>query len=126
MAEYTVVTTTRTTPPDLVGLLASLRSAIAPEVGMVFLDPQTVNLKKTTAWSAAEKATAQGLIDTAPALTPQLAAQNAIDNMDRFDKAKILVELDQFNLIRSKLVPPLPPITEAQMVAAIRTKAGTI
>lgn len=32
---------------------------------MVFLDPHTVQLKKTAPWTAAERSTAQGLIDAA-------------------------------------------------------------
>jgi len=57
---------------------------------------------------------------------PRLAAQAVIDAMPLFEKAIVLTILDQFNLVRSKLVPALPPITVPQMLAAVRQKAGEL
>lgn len=93
---------------------------------MVFLDSQTVKLKKGAPWTAAEKATAQGAIDTAPAITLQLAAQRAVDSFPIEYRALVLALVDQINVLRSKLVPPLPDITPAQAITAIRAKAGSL
>lgn len=123
---YITVTSTRTTPPDPVALLATLRGADAT-VG-ISADPigQTFKLKKSTTWTPPQIAGAQNAIDSAPALTPQRQAQNEIDAWPITQKAFALALIDQLNVIRSKLSPPLPDITSAQALAAIRAKAGTL
>ena len=53
------------------------------------------------------------------------AAKALIDSAeptDRRFRALLLVMLDEINLIRSKLVPALPPRTPVQLKAAIRAK----
>lgn len=126
MASYQPFTSTRTTTPDSVGLLAALRTAVAPELGVAMLDLQHFTLKKTAPWVAAEISAAQNLLDTFAALTPQLAAQRAIDAMSIDDKARDLALIDQFNVIRAALPTPLGAITPAQALAAARAKAGTL
>jgi hypothetical protein len=123
MANYMDITTTRTTPLDPAGLLTQLRT-IAPEVGFVQVDAQTFRLKKTAPWTPAEQATAQGLIDSAAVLTPQLAAQRAVDGFPIEYRALVLALIDQLNVIRAALPTPLAAITPQQALAAIRAKAG--
>jgi hypothetical protein len=41
-------------------------------------------------------------------------------------RALVLTLIDQLNVIRAALPTPLPAITPAQALAAIRTKAGTL
>lgn len=124
MAEYTIITTSRTTAPDMVGLVASLRSAIAPELGCAFLEAQTVRLKKNAVWTEAEKTTAQSLIDSAPAATPQSDAQRTIDDLPLWAKALALTILDEINLLRQQHA--LPPRTAAQLVTAMKNKAAAL
>lgn len=126
MPTYQDFTTTRTTVPDPVALLGLLRANVDPVAGFGQPTPTTYRVKKPTVWTAPQIAAAQTAIDTAPASTDQRSAQSAIDQMTVFDKAIILTILDQFNLIRSKLPTPLAAITVAQMISAIRTKAGEL
>lgn len=91
---------------------------------MVFLDPQTVQLKKTAAWTAAEKTTAKGLIDGAQALTAQLEAQHTLDDLPIWAKALALTVLDEINLLRAQHA--LVARTPAQLITAMRNKAGTL
>lgn len=126
MAAYQAFTSSRLTVPDLAALLVSLRSAVSSEVGIQYRDPQHYTLKKDSAWQAAEITAAQAAIDTAPAMTPQRAAQNEIDAWPLAIKALALALIDQLNVIRAALPTPLPAITPAQAVAAVRAKAGTL
>lgn len=127
MADYHSFTSTRTTRPNFPALLAAVRAAVDASVGL-FLEPgfNALRAKKNTLWTPAQIAAAQNAIDTAPADTPQLTAQQAVDAMSIFEKAIILTILDQVNLIRSKLSPPLGAITVQQMIDAVRAKAGTL
>lgn len=126
MAAYQSFTTARTTPINAPGLLTTLRATVAPETGITTIDLPRVVLKKAAAWTPAEIAAAQNAIDTGPALTPQSVAQNEIDNWPLSQKAFALALIDQLNVIRSKLSPPLGAITPQQALDAIRTKAGTL
>src|ERR1051325_9363553 len=54
-----------------------------------------------------------------------------IDSKDRYNSGKLeraiaLTMLDQINLVRSKLVPALPPITVAQLKTAIENKLDSL
>lgn len=124
MAGYQTLTAVRTTEPDPIALLATLR-AIETSIGYTKID-QIYMLKKATAWSGSDITAAQAAIDTAPALTPQRQAQNEIDGWSIAQRALVLALIDQLNVIRSKLSPPLADITTAQALAAIRAKAGTL
>lgn len=52
--------------------------------------------------------------------------QNWLDSVIVLEKAKFLVTLDQINLIRSLLPVPLPAITPAQALNAVRVKANVL
>lgn len=118
-------TSPRQTIPDRPSLLAALQG-LDPTAWVQFSPDGAYVFEKATAWTAPQIAAAQNALDTAPAATPQLTAQAEIDRMSIFEKAIVLTILDQFNVVRSKLAPPLPDITVAQMIAAIRAKAGTL
>lgn len=126
MAAYQPMTSPRTTAPDVAAMLASLRASVASDVGVQVVDPQHYVLKKSTAWQAGDISSAQTIVDTTPALTPQREAQNQIDAWPLALKALVLALIDQLNVIRAALPVPLPPITPGQALAAIRTKAGTL
>lgn len=126
MAAYQPFTSSRTTSPDLVGLVAALRAAIAPEVGVIQTDITHFTLKKTAPWVAGEIAAAQTILDTFAAVTPELVGQHAIDSMDIQTKAFALYLLDRINIIHAALPTPLPPLTPAQALAGMRAKAGTL
>lgn len=123
---YQAFTTQRSTEPDAASLLAQLR-ALDPTAGVQH-EPGTQDyvLKKATAWTDPQRSAALNVLETAPALTPQLLAQAQIDAMPLATKAVVLALIDQLNVIRAALPSPLGPITPAQAVAAIRAKAGTL
>lgn len=125
MAAYQTFTSVRATEPDPTALLTQLR-ALDATVGVQHSVGPTYVIKKATDWTAPQIAAAQNALDTAPASTPQLTAQAWVDAMPLNEKALILTLLDQVNLIRSKLSPPLPAITPAQVLQAVRDKAGTL
>lgn len=126
MADYVVITSARPTPPDFVGLLGALRTTVAPDVGVLMVDAQHYRLKKGAAWTPAEITAAQTAIDGAAALTPQLAAQRAVDSFPIEYRALILALIDEINIIRAALPAPLPARTPAQALTAIRNKAATL
>jgi hypothetical protein len=126
MADYHTFTVTRTTEPDPASLLAQLRAS-DPTVGVQHLPgTQTFTLKKATTWTANQITAAQTVLETAPATSPQLTAQAIIDSWDIPTRALVLTLIDQINLIRSKLSPPLGAVTPQQALQAIRDKAGTL
>jgi hypothetical protein len=126
MPSYQSFTSPRATEPDPAALLAQLR-ALDPTAGVQHAagSPDYI-VKKATAWTAPQIAAAQNAIDTAPAVTPQRQAQNEIDQWPISVRALVLALIDQLNTIRAALPTPLPAITPAQALAAIRTKAGTL
>lgn len=131
---YQAFSTARTTEPDPASLLASLRALDATAGVQHTSGPQYV-IKKATAWTAPQIAAAQTVIDTAPAATPQLAFQAAVDAFTPLDLAVMRVLLDEVNVLRTELntlraavspplTPALPMRTEAQVRNAVRVKAG--
>src|SRR4051812_4236063 len=102
MVDYHDFTSTRQVPPDAVGLLSTLRSTVAADVGCAVFDAQHYRLKKGTTWTPAEIAAAQTVIDGAAALTPQLDAQHAIDDLPLWAKALALTVMDELNLLRAQ------------------------
>lgn len=123
---YQVFTSARQTAPDLPQALADLRATIDSTIGGEWWFPGPARLKKNTAWTAPQITQAQTILDTAPAITPQRQAQNEIDGWPIAQRALVLALIDQLNVIRSKLSPPLTDITAAQALAAVRAKAGTL
>ena len=127
MSAYNTFSTARGTEPDPATLLAQLRAALDPTVGVQHPVPGPAYvLKKATAWTGPQITAAQNVLDTSPAATPQLAAQTYIDNMPMELKAILLTIIDQLNVVRANLPTPLGAITPTQAVAAARTKAGTL
>jgi hypothetical protein len=123
---YQTFTSTRATEPDAGSLLSQLR-ALDASAGVSHTPATSVYvIKKATPWSQGQINAAQNVIDTAPAASPQLTAQNEIDRWPISVKALVLALIDQLNVIRAALPTPLPAITPAQALAAIRTKAGTL
>lgn len=113
----------------------ALRSAGVPIDGVAIGDPAnraTWTVAFTAAATPAQKATAAALllsvaIDApAQATQDQLDAQAFIDTLPIWAKALALAIIDQLNVIRAALPSPLPPITPAQAIAAVRAKAGTL
>lgn len=86
----------------------------------------------TAAATPAQKAAAAALLLTiaidapAQALADEQDAQAFVDTLPIWAKALGLAIIDQLNIIRAALASPLPPITPAQAIAAIRAKAGVL
>lgn len=123
---YQSFTTSRSTEPDPATLLAQLRALDATAGVQHNAGAAEYILKKATAWTAPQITAAQNVLNTAPAATPQLAAQAQVDVISIFDKALVLALLDEINVVRAALSPPLTARTPAQAIAAIRAKAGTL
>lgn len=56
----------------------------------------------------------------------RLDAQGQIEAMPLALKAVVLAVVDQMNLVRAALPIPLPALTPAQVITAIKTKASTL
>lgn len=65
-------------------------------------------------------------ITAADTVKAQRDAQFQVDAMSLYDKARDLALIDQLNVIRAALPTPLPAITPAQALAAVRQKAGIL
>jgi hypothetical protein len=85
-----------------------------------------LQVKKSTAWSAADISSVQGILETAPASSARLTAQTEIDHWPIALQALVLTLIDQLNVLRARVSPPLAAITPAQALAAIRDKAATL
>jgi len=134
MSAYQTFTSARSTEPDPASLLAALR-ALDPTAGVQHATGPAYVIKKATAWTGPQITAAQNAIDSAPAATPQLAAQAAIDAYSSADLSMLRVMLDEINVLRTELntlraavSPPLTPAlamrTETQVRNALRSKAG--
>lgn len=126
MSSYHQFTSTRTTEPDPATLLSQLRAFDATAGVQHFAGTQLYTLKKATAWTAPQIAGAQNVIDNAPASTPALTAQALIAQLSIVDRALVMIIMDQFNVVRAKLAPPLPALTVQQLIDAWIAKAGTL
>jgi hypothetical protein len=62
----------------------------------------------------------------AQTLASQQDAQIQVDAIPLVTKAIVLALIDALNVVRAGLPTPLPPITPAQALAAIRQKAGQL
>ena len=127
MPAYANFSTARLTLPDPVALAAAVKTATSDPTAVLGGGGAVWRGKKAANWTPAEIAAVQTILDTTPAVTPQLAAQRAIDSFPIEYRALVLALIDQLNVIRNLLVPPkTPDITPTQAIAAIRTKAGTL
>lgn len=113
-----VLTTANT--PDL-GLL---QTAVAP-VKVAFLPP-FYHFTQAADFTAAQQTALQATLDTTAVSTPQRVAQTEIDQYPIAQRALVLALIDQLNVIRAALPVPLPAITPAQALTAIRNKAATL
>jgi hypothetical protein len=113
----------------------ALRAAGIPMDGVSIGDPAvraTWSVQFQAAATPAQKATAAAILAAvvvdagAQAIADQQDAQAFIDSLPIWAKALALAIIDQLNVIRAALPAPLPPITPAQAIAAIRAKAGTL
>lgn len=128
MAEpfYQDFTTTRTTEPHLPTLIVQLKALDASAGVQHAVGSNVYRLKKATAWTAPQTTSAQNVIDTAPASSPQLTAQNEIDNWPISQRAFAYALLDVINLLRTQPTTAFAAITPAQVLQAIRDKAATL
>lgn len=102
MASYADLTVTRTTQPDLVALNATVKTMTSDATAVVTKLTDTVwRGKKANLWTPAEITAVQSAIDAATVLTPQLAAQRAIDSFPIEYKALVLALIDALNVIRA-------------------------
>lgn len=124
MAFYQTFTSTRTTPPDINSLNALIRSTIGDNSVVSDTIPGQFQVKKNTSFTPSNITTIQNIIDTAPNQSPQLTAQNIIDNMPIFEKALLLTLLDQINVLRTRA--GLATISVQQAIQGVRDKAGTL
>src|SRR5438045_2126304 len=97
-----------------------------PSVRLSNIPVDVIILEKDTIWTAIQISQTQTSIDTTPTGTPNIDGQFQINTMAVLNKAILLTLLDQINIIRAALPIPLPAITPAQAIAAIRAKAGTL
>jgi len=124
MPSYITLTTTNQ-QPDQIALLAAVKAQTNDTSAvLVRLDQFRWGGKKTASWTPTQIAAAQAILDTTPVVTAQVAAQRRVDDFPIEYRALVLALIDGLNVVRGKLVPPLPPITPAQAIAAIRDKAG--
>lgn len=126
MADYHTFTTTRVTTPNALALLTAVRVAVDTTVGIVAQIDGTYRAKKNTLWTAPQIAAAQTALDTCAADTPQLQAQQAIDDMPIATKALLLAIIDELNRLRTQPTTTFAAFTPAQAIAAVRAKAGTL
>jgi len=148
MSDYHTFTANRSTEPDPASLLAQLRALDATAGVQHESDTNSYTLKKATAWTGPQITAAQNVLDTAPAATPELTAQAAIDVLGIVEKASLLTLFDENNNLREWItsfkaavtastslanlqtrvaaLPDMPDRTVVQAIAAMRTKAGTL
>lgn len=136
--DYHTFTSPRTTWPDEATLQAQLRAQVDPTIGFwINRDTRQIQVKKNTLWTAPQIASAQTVIDNAPAQTTQTLAQAQIDAWIAAGspdvlalKALVLALIDETNRLRAALrglgVANLPDVTGTAALNAIRTKAGTL
>lgn len=127
MSSYVDIVVVRAIDPEMATLAKQLRANIDATVGVArVVGTDSYRLKKASVWQSAEVTTATTLITNAAGVTEQLVAQATVDSFPVLWKAVVLTLVDQLNVIRAALPAPLPPITPAQALAAIRAKAGTL
>lgn len=124
MPSYVTFITARLTIPDLVALRTAVQIATGDSTATLHNLSGEWRGKKDTPWTANDLSATQNALDTIAPLTPQLSAQRLIDSMSIFDKAIILLLLDEINILRTAL--SLAVRTPTQAITGIRNKAGTL
>ncbi len=126
MASYHTFATDRLTAPDMAAVLLSVRSALSDSSVVIGGYGPTYTGKKATPWSSNDIASAQTVLDTAPALTAQRLAQNELDALSIVLRALVLALVDPINQLRTQPTQAFPAVTPAQAFQAIRDKAATL
>jgi hypothetical protein len=120
-------------------LAAALKQSFPdPRLTLTYLPPLGVHAVWSPAPSAAEQSqydalvagwdwsqAAQDAYDLSQSRALAQAALSQADADHRLLRAVLLALLDQLNVIRAALVPPLPPVTVAQALTAVRAKANS-
>ena len=111
----------------------AIRAAGIPIIGVSLgdlADRSTWRVQFDPAATPTQQAQAATILATvaidAPAQTAQarIEAHAQLDASPIYLKAILLALVDQINLVRSNLPTPLPALTPAQIIAAIKTKAS--
>jgi hypothetical protein len=122
-----------------VALAAALKQSFPdPRLTLTYLPPRGVHAVWDPAPSAAEQSqydalvagwdwsqAAQDAYDLSQSRALAQAALSLADADHRLLRAVLLTLLDQVNTIRAALAPPLPPLTAAQVTAAVKAKANS-
>lgn len=111
---------------DEAAILTNLRATDASAGLIATPDGISINVKKSTDWTANQITAVQNIVNNAPNKTLQNMAQNEIDRWPISEKAFVSALVNQINVLRSKLSPPLPDITMQQVIQAIRNEAATL
>lgn len=123
---YTDFSSARATEPDFFSLVDTLKT-IEPSAGLLHTSGTPVYTVKTAAPLTLEQTPQiQTAIDTAPEPSEKTQAQRHVDQLSLFEQALAIVNLDLFNHTRSKLVPPLPPISNHDYKQAIKAKVDEL
>lgn len=112
--------------PDLPSLLASLQvfdttARIDYPIGNGLL-----TIFKSTDFSPSDITTVQGIVDSTPPKTPQLDAQNIIQNMPIFEKAICLTLIDETNRLRQWIMDFKTAVNLASSLADLKTRVGNL
>lgn len=126
----TLITTTRTTFPDLLPARVALQAALSDPAATLYpVEPfnTAVYVVETTNALGVNAITAiTTQLNALAAYTDERIAQDQIDNWPITLKALALTLVDQINVLRQALPVPLPTVSVAQALLAIRTKAGLL
>jgi esterase/lipase superfamily enzyme len=123
---FTFDTSARATSLDVTDLRARLVALDSSAVVYYDAAGQSCIVDKSTAWTQAQVNAVKNAITNSATLTSELDAQYQIDAWPVVQRALVLALIDQLNVIRAALPTPLPDITPAQALAAVRAKAGTL
>lgn len=123
-AFYLSVTSLRSTPADPNSLVDAIRASTDASAGCVELSPGVFQVKKQSAFSAADASACLAAIDGAPSANPSLAAQHWVDRMPLPEKAVLLTLLDEINRLRGWLVSFKSATAAATSLADLKTKVA--
>jgi hypothetical protein len=112
---------------DMAQAPALVQTALTdPTATVQQLYPGTYVVCTAAPWTPPMAIAVRAALTSAPVLTPDLAAQYRVDALPIEYRALALAIIDALNIIRAALPVPLPPITPAQAIAAIRAKAASL
>lgn len=126
MSAYHTFTSARLVDPDPYSLAKRLRAFDATAGVQHAPASPTYTVKKETAWQTAEILEVQNIIDTTADTSPRLTTKATILTWPIEQQALVYAVLDELNVIRARLVPPLPALTAGQFLNRILDKADTL